>query len=505
MKSILEYLEKTADRFPQKTAFICGDKSITFKELKEKSQVVGVNLSKEISNMRNMPVGIISERNIDALICMFGCLYSGNYYVLIDANLPKERIEIMTGSIDFITVIDCLNQMNKIEYSINTLNYNNLINKNIVEDDKYTLFSIRNKCMSIDPMYGIFTSGSTGVPKLVIKSHKALISFIENFVEMFDFSDNEILGNQFPFYFDASTKDIFLCLKCGITTHIIPRQLFSFPSELIEYLKNNKITTIIWVPSALVLVANTKSLDDVAHLLSLRNVFFVGEQMPTKQLNYWKNKLNNTRFINLYGSTEVAGNFLFYEYNKIISDENRLPTGKPFPNVKVFLLNEKNKSASKNEIGEICVVGETLSLGYYNNLELNNKFFVQNPLVKYKETMYKTGDLATYDEFGNIIWKSRKDYQIKHMGYRIELSEIETIVGSIPEVEECCCIYDNENKKIILFYQSDMDLRKIIGKKIRDTLPKYMYPSKYYKLAQIPHNPNGKIDRKILNEKTMRK
>lgn len=178
-----------------------------------------------------------------------------------------------------------------------------------------------------------------------------------------------------------------------------------------------------------------------------------------------------------------------------------MPTGKPFSNVKVFLLNEDNKLAGKNEMGEICVTGDTLSLGYYKNKDLTDKVFVQNPLVDYREIIYKTGDIATYDSTGNIVWKSRKDFQIKHMGFRIELSEIETVIGSIQEIEECCCTYDNNKKKIILFYQAKTDIKGLIGKKVRESLPKYMYPSKYYRLEQMPHNANGKIDRRLLMEK----
>lgn len=503
MKSILEYLEKTVLRTPEKTAFVCENDSISFNDLKEKSQIIGVHLAKKLSGVRNEPICIIADRSIETLICMFACLYSGNYYVIVDSALPTERIQLMIESVDFAGVIDCSNGKENIDNSNVIFKYGTTDNEVLSEEDRELIALIRSESRSFDPMYGIFTSGSTGVPKLVVKSHQALISFIDSFVEMFEFTSDEILGNQFPFYFDASTKDIFVCLKCGITTYIIPKKMFSFPTSLVEYIENKKITTIVWVPSALSLVANAGALDGNNYLSRLRKVFFVGEQMPVKQLNYWKRNLINTRFINLYGSTEVAGNFLFYEYNTILDDESRLPTGKVFPNVKVFLLNEDDKLVTDNEMGEICVAGETLSLGYYKNKTLTDKVFVQNPLVDYREIIYKTGDIATYDQSGNIVWKSRKDFQIKHMGFRIELSEIETIIGSIPEIEECCCTYDSKQKKILLFYQAKTDLKSIIGKKVRSSLPKYMYPGKYYRLEQMPHNANGKIDRRLLKEKTM--
>ena len=142
------------------------------------------------------------------------------------------------------------------------------------------------------------------------------------------------------------------------------------------------------------------------------------------------------------------------------------------------------------------MVSDTLSLGYYGNAGMTDQVFVRNPLVPYRETMYRTGDLAVLDENGNIVWASRKDFQIKHMGYRIELSEIEVTLGAVPGIEECCCVYDGEKKKILFYYTAAEDLKKEIGRQVRAKLPKYMFPSKYIHLESMPHNANGKIDRK---------
>ena len=215
--------------------------------------------------------------------------------------------------------------------------------------------------------------------------------------------------------------------------------------------------------------------------------------------NYWKKLMPQVQFINIYGATETAGNFLYYIYDKMLPDDSRLPTGRPFPDAKVFLLKEDGSQVQgPGEMGEICVVSNTLSLGYYGKPEMTNEVFVQNPFAAYREIMYKTGDLARYDEDGNIVWASRKDFQIKHMGYRIELSEIEITLGAVPDIQECCCVYDEDKQKIFFYYQAEKDLKKEIGKQVREKLPKYMFPSKYIRLDVMPHNANGKIDRKKL-------
>ena len=501
MKTILEYIEQSNKNYPDKIAFINGDNQITFAELRMRSVVIGMKISKLSGNKKRMPICIVAERDIDAIVCMLGCLYSGNYYVLVDSSLPKSRIKSMIKSVDFLGVISddaLLDDHSTLVFSESFAGISTDCKYHDSVLDGY-INEIIQQIYSFDPLYGVFTSGSTGVPKLVVKSHLAMMNFIDSFVEIFDFKAEDILGNQLPFYFDASTKDIYCCLKCGITTHIIPKEYFSFPQSLIQYLIEKKITKIIWVPSALSLVANADSINAVGIPTYLKKVFFVGEQMPVKQLNYWKKLLPKTDFINLYGSTEVAGNFLYFKYDTCLNDDQRIPTGKPFPNAKVFLINKEGKEITNTfEEGEICVVSDTLSMGYYGDLKNTEAVFLQNPLVAYKEIMYKTGDLAIYDSHNNIVWTSRKDFQIKHMGYRIELSEIEVSIGSITEIEECCCVYDRKEKKIILFYQAKEDLKKIIGKHVRERLPKYMYPSKYIKLDKMPHNSNGKVDRKAL-------
>ena len=548
MRNILEYLENTARRLPDKDAFVCEGDRLSFSELRRKAALYGMRIAKAAGGLTRRPVCVIGERDINALVCMLACVYSGNFYVLVDASLPKGRIEKMLDVVDFIGAVSCSGE----KYENDSLLFSDLyedaavpapedvpadgapkgegvpaddaqtaevvpadsvtaeaapaagdgipISEGCTEEEleRFIAGRIADSC-SFDPLYGIFTSGTTGDPKLVVKSHSAMMRFIDVFVEMFGFSEADILGNQFPFYFDASTKDLFCCLKCGLTVHIIPKKFFSFPQFLIHYLIEQKITRIIWVPSALSLVANTDSLRNFGIPESLEKVFFVGEQMPVKQLNYWKNLMPRVEFVNIYGATETAGNFLYYIYDKILEDDQRLPTGKPFPDTKVFLLKDDNTPVEGPGIeGEICVVSDTLSLGYYGNPEMTNEVFVQNPAAAYREIMYRTGDLATYDEDGNIVWSSRRDFQIKHMGYRIELSEIEITLGAIAGIGECCCIYDEEKKKILFFYQADRDLKKEIGKQVRDKLPKYMFPSKYIRLDAMPHNANGKIDRKKL-------
>ena len=251
-RNILEYLENTARRLPDKVAFVCEEDRITFSELRRRAASYGMQIAKDAGFQTRRPVCVIGERDINALICMLACVYSGNFYVLVDSSLPRARIEKMLDIVDFIGAVSC----SKERYESGRLLFSDVYETGGASDgceggadadsaeaaactqeelDRFVADRLAKSC-SFDPLYGIFTSGTTGDPKLVVKSHSSLIGFIDLFTEMFGFEESDVLGNQFPFYFDASTKDLFCCLKCGLTVHIIPKKYFSFPQYLINYL-----------------------------------------------------------------------------------------------------------------------------------------------------------------------------------------------------------------------------------------------------------------------------
>ena len=281
---------------------------------------------------------------------------------------------------------------------------------------------------------------------------------------------------------------------------IIPKNLFAQPVRLLNYLVDKKINTIFWVPSELVLVANLHALKKVDLTHSLKRILFAGEVMPTKQLNEWIKYLPQAMYANLYGPTEITVDCSFYIVDRVFEDNEPIPIGNPIKNSDVFVLNEKNELVSGSEVGELCVRGTSLSLGYYNNLEKTQEVFVQNPLNSmYHELIYRTGDLVRYNEYGELVYVSRKDYQIKHMGHRIELGEIENVVAGMQGINSCCCVYDEKKKKIVLVYEGKQEKEKIISL-LNSLLPDYMIPGKILSIDSMPLNANGKIDRKMIKE-----
>ena len=308
------------------------------------------------------------------------------------------------------------------------------------------------------------------------------------------------MGNQAPLYFDLSIQDVYATLKSGCTTYLIEKEKFAFPIQLMEYLNEKRINVIMWVPSALCLVANLKALR-AEKLPALRMVLFCGEVMPNKQLNAWRKVFTKTTFVNLYGPSETCDASTYYVVDRAFADDEALPIGYPCRDTDIILLNEANELVKGDEVGELCIRGTSLSYGYYQDQEKTAAAFVQNPLNDcYPELIYRTGDLVKYNKYGELEYISRKDFQIKHMGHRIELGEIETAVSSIDGVERCCCVYDDRRSKIVLFYTGNVDGHEII-QQLKRLIPDYMLPNRKIQLDDMPFNLNGKIDRAALKAK----
>ena len=494
IRNILDYLEQSARHYPDKIAFADEMSTCTYKELWETARSVGTKLANYVPP--RSPVPVFMEKRVETIYAFLGAVYAGCFYVLLDSKLPSERLKQILQTLQSEVLVlhpDYEKQFKALEYERNVVNILEALQE---EEDAVLLETIREQRLDIDPLYAIFTSGSTGIPKGVLVSHRSVIDFMEEFVDIFGITDKDVIGNQAPFDFDVSVKDIYSTLKTGATMQIIPKKMFSFPTKLLDYLDEREITTLIWAVSALCIVTTLKGLEYKVPQ-KVNKIIFSGEVMPIKHLNEWKKYLPDALYANVYGPTEITCNCTYYIVDREFQPGESLPIGQPFPNEKVFLLDEGNQLVREaGKKGEICVSGTALSLGYYRNPEQTKKVFVQNPLnEKYLERIYRTGDMAYYGHDGYLYFASRKDFQIKHMGHRIELGEIELAMEMAEGIRRACCTYDEPENKIIAFYEGEAEKRQIVralGKK----LPAYMIPNVWVKLDRLPITKNGKIDRK---------
>lgn len=494
MKNILEYLENTVQTYPDKIAVKDDYLQCTYGEICMRAKQIGTCLT-EYTNVRR-PVVVFMEKCVEALNSFMGIVYAGCFYVLIDPTYPEYRIKQILGVLD-TDVIITTKKYTDVLFKINTdkkvLDYDE-INTELSEKK---LERIRKQATDMDPLYCNFTSGSTGTPKGVLVSHGSVIDFIDNFTGIFGITDSDVFGNQAPFDFDVSVKDIYSCLKTGATLIIIPRQFFMFPQEVMDRIEANNVTVLVWAVSALTMVSRLHALNYKAPQ-SIKQIMFSGEKMPIKQLNKWISYYPNVRFVNLYGPTEITCNCTYHILDKKYSEDELIPIGRPFPNERVFLVDDQKLVTESNVSAEICVSGRCLALGYYKNKEITAKAFVENPTKHdYPELIYKTGDLGFYGEDGLLYFSGRLDFQIKHMGHRIELEEVELYMNAVTGVEICCCFFDDAKNKMVACYVGEAEKRFIIDA-LKEKIQEFMIPNVFVQLDEFLYNNNGKIDRKLM-------
>ncbi len=593
--NILEWLEETSEKTPKALAFGDPEQDISFGELVAKSQRIGLLLSEYVNI--GEPVAFYMEKCVPAVCGMFGAVYAGGFYSFIDVRQPVERVRkslsvlspkvIITDEANREKLQEITSNENLVKSQDNTCNaiYTKPVILQIedlfnLESDLYRnapistnqnqpsgvdatqrleveasehseaetleksnsscvlpepLAQIRSQMTDQLPLYVNFTSGSTGIPKGVAVSHANVLDFIPVFTETFGIQETDILANQAPFDFDVSVKDIYSGIYTGAKVQIIPREYFSKPMDLMDYLSDHEVTVCTWAVSAMCFVSIMNGFD-YRTPEKIRLVMFSGEVMPVKQLRIWQQALPKATYVNLYGPTEITCNCTYYILDHEFELDEAIPAGIPFANEHVFLLDEEDRlilpksgttgdrliakgaeagglasqgdcgegervdSQESGGEGEICVTGACVALGYYKDPERTAAVFTNNPLnIAFPERMYRTGDIGRYDENGNLVYVSRKDFQIKHMGHRIELGEIETAAMAEDGVTRACCLFDDKKKRLILFYTGGRD-KKELSSSLKEVLPPFMVPGKLLPLNEMPLNKNGKIDRNALWE-----
>lgn len=496
MTNILEYLERSAQLFPEKPALVDERQSITFAQVLEDSRRVGSSLA--LSLAKGQPVAVYMEKSVENLCAFWGIVYAGGFYVSFNTQLPTSRLQQMQSVLQAPFVITDEEHRAALEEVFpphRILLYQDLVKSAV---DRALLAQIRQCHVDTAPLYANFTSGSTGVPKAVVVGHRSTLDFIDHFCPIFSITQKDVIANQAPFDFDVSVKDIYSALATGATLVLVPRPLFSQPQQLLDFLCEHRATTLIWAVSALCLITTVHGLD-YRTPETVNKVLFSGEVMPAKHLKIWMEHLPRAQFVNLYGPTEITCNCTYHIIDRERSYPDGIPMGQAFPNEDVFLLDGDDQLVtSPNVVGEVCVRGSALALGYYRNPEQTAAAFPNNPLNPcYPERIYRTGDLARYSTLGELHFCGRKDFQIKHMGHRIELEEIERAVSNLPGVHRCCCVFHSEKHRLYAFYQGELTSKEL-RLQLLPILPPYMIPNVFRQVDQFPLNKNGKIDRTLL-------
>ena len=352
----------------------------------------------------------------------------------------------------------------------------------------------------------IYTSGSTGKPKGVMISHENVFNQLEGQEDIAPGGIEKMLLTC-SISFDVSVLTVFWTLYQGATLVIPGQDEEKDITQLSHTIRQHQVTHILTLPSLLTLILDQA---EISRLSSLRLINVSGEVCPSSLAKKHQQLLPNCQLYNLYGPTEATVNCTFFKFPDSFS-EKKVPIGIPIKNYEIFILNKQKKEVSGSEIGEIYIGGskDVVGKGYWNRPELSAERFIENPFknIRAGEILYKTGDLARWQEGQNIEFLGRSDFQIKFNGFRIELGEIENAISQHKDIKENVVLLrnqeDSSHQKLVAYATTTKNkrintsrLRSFLGKK----LPEYMIPATFVFLDKMPLTPNGKLDRKALPE-----
>lgn len=500
--NISQIAKRNFENFHAKPFLVIGEESYTFNQVWVASQKIINYIGTDKNKIKS--IGIFNDKNFLEYAAILACLRIGVPYFCIDKDIPRDRlIHIFeSASPDYIFYSKDL----QCNFELNNWSKKYCDLDDILMPDKYqNIMPDDNLILDINPVYIMFTSGSTGKPKGVIVSHSNLLNFLGWCKEEFNFTDKDVFSNLNPMYFDNSIFDFYNAIYNGCTLVVVKKEMLLRPHETLKYLDSNGCTTWFSVPSLLRYFDTVKAFD-LIQVPKIKRIIFAGEPYPIDKLMSLYNKLNSkTKLYNCYGPTETtclcSANLVEGKHfkNQLLK---YVPLGKKLASNVDFLIKDGDifySSDTKNIRGELIILGSFVSLGYLDKT-LNNRSFIK---VEEKNgiTGYCTGDIVHIDENGDIHFTSRNDSQIKYMGYRIELSDIEKNILQIENVSDCVVLFNESTYpgKIIAHVatsHSESDIKKILINK----LPNYMVPKKIIKYDHLPKNANGKIDKNVLKE-----
>lgn len=495
--NILEYLEHTALIYPNRLAISDGAVSLSFEELLSISRSVGSFLTER--GYYRQPILIMMEKSPYAVSALLGVVYAGCYYAVADADEPTLRMRAVFDTLEPAAIICDGSSRARADELTDEKHIFLFDDSALQEHDDAALDAVRRKAVDVDPIYVVFTSGSTGKPKGVVGCHRSVIDYTETLCEALGFSCDTVFANQAPLSFDAPLKEMMPMLKLGASVYLVPRRLFSFPMLLFDFLDKYRINTVCWVASALTLAVSVGALE-CRRPKYLEKICFGSEVLPRSVYDAWRAAFPCAMFVNLYGPTEATGMSCFWIAERALDENEPIPIGRPFRNTEIILLDGDGLAVPLGEVGEMYIRGSSLTLGYFGGGRESEECFLQSPLnSEYRDTVYRTGDLAYENGRGELVFVSRNDGVVKHMGHKINLAEIETVAQALHGTARACCVYVKEKQKIFLFYTGDVSESELFAH-MNAHAPRYMLPESTVRLDVMPLTQSGKLDRRRIEE-----
>jgi D-alanine--poly(phosphoribitol) ligase subunit 1 len=484
--------------FPDKIAIAGSDKDISWKELEQQCTQLH-NIFNTLQIPKGHPIIIYGHKEAFFPAAMLACINADIPYIPIDKIYPIERVKKIAENTKAQILINCSEDTLAVEFAV-------LINASLEVMQNYAP-DYQNKVYgnSSDPLrYIMFTSGSTGEPKGVLISKSSLLTFVTWAQKDFNFSEQDVFMNQAPFTFDVSLCDILNAFMRGSTLVLTSNEILKNQDAFIQRIKKYQCSVWTSTPSFAYLFLRHPHFNK-AHLPQLKTFLFMGEPLPNRTCVSLKQAFNQVVvLLNAYGPTEATIVTTLIEItDEIIQKYPLLPIGKPMPasQLLVHKINEQEKE------GEIVIVGNHVSDGYFKDEALSSKkFYIHN-----NTKAFKTGDLGYYQD-DLLFCLGRNDDQVKMNGFRIELEEISQVILKNKKLADAICVglsRNNEVKKIIAFIIikqacNNQELIHEIKQNLQNNLPYYMMPGDVVIVDSFPVNVSHKVDKNKLIEQYLK-
>lgn len=517
-------LSDAAAARPAHPAVVYEKASLTYAQLANFAGLVAAELG-DVGVAKGDRVGVFMPKSCETVGCLYGIMWSGGAYVPLDVGAPPPRIGYMIRNCAMKALLTRANQAARLVGQLE----GNSLQRIILLDEKADTAGLSAKLgvpvvtwsqvaarkplagpvavSEHDLAYILYTSGSTGEPKGVMISHRNALAFVEWSLKTVGVTKDDRLSSHAPFHFDLSVFDLYVASLAQATVSIVPDGVTLFPATLAEWIEKDGVTTWYSVPSVLVQMMDRGQIDRFG-FAKLRNMCFAGEVFATKYLRSWMQRLPKARWFNLYGPTETNV-CTYYEVPAPPEGDDPISIGFGASEDDIYLVDEAGKVLEKvGDVGEIWVDGPTVALGYWGDAKKTAERFTPAPQITgdAERRIYRTGDLAHWDDERKLIFKGRRDHMIKSRGYRIELGDIEAAAYKHSAVQEACAVaipddqIGNRIRLCITVHAGQALDKDAIERHLLNHVPRYMIPGEVEFLPGLPKTSTGKIDRRALTQ-----
>ena len=479
---LIERIDRWGVAAPEATAHISDDRTLTYGELRSRSDSLACYLTQRFGDDRR-PIAVLGHREPEMLIAFLGAVKSGRPYVPLDTALPQQRIDKILATSRAALV---------------------LTPRDVVQYSASHVRGTARGAQSDEPFYILFTSGSTGEPKGVIITLACLEHFITWMLAEQRFAElGEVFLNQAPFSFDLSVMDLYCSLATGGTLFSISRDLIANPKELYRALARSGVTTWVSTPSFAQMCLVEEKFSE-AMLPRVRRFLFCGETLTPPTAAQLLKRFPRAEVWNSYGPTEATVATTSIRIDApVLEQYSPLPVGRPMPGSEILIVDGNREVLPPNQRGEIIIAGPNVSPGYLARPDLTADAFFQY----HDQRAYRTGDFGRF-RYDLLFFEGRMDEQIKLSGYRIELGDVKANLRALATVRDAVVIpvlKDGAAQSLAAFVllaarddASHFNLSHGLRKQLSERLPPYMLPRKFVFLDAFPMTPNGKVDRASL-------